>query len=114
MLSRLCRGTVTGGYHLFVVAILLLDRCHRDAVQVTLATLCDPAATLLLIPLDDTDTLEGLKDLAVDSSRCVDVVRRPRPPVLGAPMDLPQATDANGLADVDVACDRSSTDVEPK
>jgi len=59
---------------LLVVLLLSLDRRHGDAVQVTLASLCDPAASLLLVLLEDSDLLKCLHDLAVDGAGSVDVV----------------------------------------
>lgn len=102
--------------HLLVVLILLLlglDSGLGDTVQITLAGLGDTAATLVLILLKDTDLLEGLEDLAVDRAGSVDVVGRARAAVLGATVDLAKTADTDGLADVDVAGDSGSADVEP-
>lgn len=74
---------------LLVVLLLGLDRGHGDAVQVTLTCLGDPAATLLLVLLKDTNLLESLHDLAVDAAGSVDVVRGTRAAVLGATVNLP-------------------------
>ncbi len=43
--------------------------------QIPLTRLCDSASSLLLILLQHTDLLEGLHDLAVDTSTSIDVVR---------------------------------------
>ena len=98
---------------LVVILVLLLERGDRDTVQITLAGLCDPATTLLLIPLQNTDLLERLADLAVDCTGSVDVVRGARATVLGAAVDLAETANTDGLAHVDVAGDGCGADVEP-
>jgi len=70
---------------LLVILILLvgLERRLGDTVQITLAGLCDAAATLVLVNLNDTDLLEGLEGLAVDGAGGVSVVGGARATVLG-------------------------------
>jgi hypothetical protein len=70
---------------LLVILILLLglERRLGDTVQITLASLCDAAATLVLVNLYDTDLLESLKSLAVDRAGGVSVVGGARAAVLG-------------------------------
>ena len=70
--------------YLLVILVLLvsLERGLRNSVQITLAGLCDAAATLVLILLEDTDLLKGLHDLAVDGAGGVGVVGRARAAVL--------------------------------
>lgn len=85
----------------------------RRTVKITLASLGDPPATLVLVDLDDTNLLEGLHDLAVDAAGGGDVPRGARAPVLGGAVDLPQAADTDGLAEVDVARDGGGAHVEP-
>jgi len=99
--------------HLLVVLLLGLDGGHGDTVQVTLAGLGDAAATLLLVLLEDTDLLERLHDLAVDGAGGVDVVRWAGTAVLWRAVDLPEAADTDGLAEVDVAGDGGGADVVP-
>ena len=82
-------------------------------VKITLASLRHPPATLILIELDDTNLLERLHDLAVDAAGGVDVLRGPRAPVLGRAVHLPEAADADRLAEVDVARDGRGAHVEP-
>lgn len=82
-------------------------------VQVTLAGLGDAAATLLLVVLDDVDFLEGLENLAVDGAGGVDVVRGADTTVPGGTVDLAEAADTDGLAEVDHAGDGGGADVEP-
>jgi hypothetical protein len=54
-----------------------------------------------------------LKDFAVDGAASIDVVAGPGTAVLSATVNLSQATNTDGLAEVDMASDCSSTDVEP-
>lgn len=100
---------------LLVILILLLGLSSGlgNTVQITLASLGDAAATLLLILLEDTDLLERLHDLAVDGAGGIDVVRGARAAVLGGTVSLAETADTNGLAEVDVAGDRGGTDVVP-
>lgn len=99
---------------LLVVRLLLLVHGGLgDTVQVTLATLRDAAASLVLVDLEDTDLLKGLHDLAVDGAGGVNVVGGAGTTVLGRAVDLAQAADTDGLADVDVAGDGGSADVVP-
>lgn len=98
---------------LLILLLLLVHSGLSNAVQVTLAALRDPSATLLLIDLDDTNLLECLEHLAVDLARGVDVVRWPGAAVLGGAVHLAEATDTDGLAEVDVTGDGSGANVEP-
>lgn len=82
-------------------------------VQITLAGLCDAAATLLLILLEHVDLLQSLHDLAVDAAAAGNVVRRSGTTVLGDTVNLPQTTNTNGLPEVDMASDGGGADVEP-
>lgn len=82
-------------------------------VQITLARLCDAAATLLLVLLEDVDLLQSLHDLAVDAAAAGNVVRGARATVLGDTVHLPQTADTDGLAEVDMAGNRGGADVEP-
>ena len=86
--------------------------CKRT-VQITLASLGDAAATLLLVLLEDANLLKRLHDLAVDGAGGVNVLGGARATVLGGTVDLAETADTNGLAEVDVAGDGGSTDVEP-
>jgi len=52
-----------------------LDGGLCNSVQITLSSLCDTTASLLLILLQYTDLLECLHDLAVYTSASIDVVR---------------------------------------
>ena len=71
------------GRYLLVILILSLESGLGDTVQITLAGLCDAAATLVLVDLYDTDLGEGLEDLAVDGAGGVDVVAGAGAAVLG-------------------------------
>lgn len=88
-------------------------KVRERTVQITLASLGDAAASLLLVDLDDVDLLEGLQDLAVDGARGVDVLGGAGATVLGGSVDLAKTTDTDGLAQVDGAGDSGGTDVEP-
>jgi len=70
----------------------------RNTVQITLAGLCDAAATLVLVVLNDTNLLKRLHDLAVDGAGGVDVVRGAGAAVLGGSVDLAETADTDGLA----------------
>jgi hypothetical protein len=78
-----------------------------------LSALGDTATSLVLILLQDTDLLECLHDLAVDTSGSVHVVRWTRAAVTSGSVDLSQASDTDGFSQVDMSSDGSSTDVEP-
>ena len=80
-------------------------------VKITLSLLGDAAASLLLVDLDDLDLLEGLEDLAVDAAGGIDVLGGARATVLGAAVDLAEAANTDGLAEVDVAGDAGGADV---
>lgn len=82
-------------------------------VKITLAGLGDATAALLLVVLNDADLLEGLEDLAVDGAGGVDVVGGTHTTVLGGAVNLAEAADTDGLAEVDVAGDGGGADVEP-
>lgn len=82
-------------------------------VQITLAGLGDPAASLILILLEDTDLLKGLHDLAVNGAGGIDVVGWARATVAGGAVDLAKTADTDGLAEVDVAGDGRGADVVP-
>jgi hypothetical protein len=119
--------------HLLVILLLFsLEGGLGNTVQVTLAGLCDAAATLVLVLLKDTNLLESLHDLAVDGAGGVNVVGRARAAVLGGSVDLAEAAYTDSLAlfhssvscfcircleifayHVDVTGDGSGTDVEP-
>jgi hypothetical protein len=98
---------------IFVLLLVLLYRRLRNAVQISLTGLCDATTALLLILLQHTDLLERLHDLAVNGAGSVDVMVRPRAPVLGGAVDFPQAADADVLAEVDVAGYGCGADIEP-
>lgn len=100
---------------LFVILILLLGLSGGlgNSVQITLASLGDAAATLLLVLLKDTDLLESLHDLAVDGAGGVDVLGGTAASVLGGTVDLSETANTDGLAEVDVTGDGGGTDVEP-
>jgi hypothetical protein len=79
-----CSGSSKASLRLLVILLLLsLEGGLGNTVQITLAGLCDAAATLVLIDLYDADLLEGLEDLAVDGAGGIDVVRGARAAVLG-------------------------------
>lgn len=82
-----------------LIALLGLEHAHRDTIQITLSSLCDTTATFVLILLQDTDLLESLHGLAVNRSRCVNVVHWLGTTVLGAAVHLPQAADTDCLND---------------
>lgn len=93
---------------------IIFDRSKEErTVQITLASLGDAAAALLLVDLDNVDLLKGLQDLAVDGAGGVDVLGGAGTTVLGGSVDLSEAADTDGLAQVDGAGDSGGTDVEP-
>ena len=100
---------------LLLILLLVRHRRPRNPIQVPHPALRDPSAPLtpFLIHLHHPQLFERLHDLPVHRPARVAVVRRPRPPVLGAAVDLPEAPDADGLAQVDVAGYGGGTDVEP-
>jgi hypothetical protein len=104
-----------GDTNLLVILILLLGLSSGlgNTVQITLASLGDAAATLVLVLLKDTNLLKGLHDLAVDGTRGVDVSGGARATVLGGAVDLAEAANTNSLAEVDVAGNGGGADVEP-
>lgn len=103
------------GYLLVILLVLLVSLSGGlgDTVKITLAGLGDAAAALLLVVLNDANLLEGLEDLAVDGAGGVEVVRRTDTTVLGRAVELAETADTDGLAEVDVAGDGGSADVEP-
>ncbi len=100
---------------LLVILLLLLGLSSGlgNTVQITLASLGDAAAALVLVLLKDTNLLERLHDLAVDGAGGIDVVRRSGAAVLGGTVDLAETADTNSLAEVDVAGDGGGADVVP-
>jgi hypothetical protein len=88
--SSFTRALVESGQRRYLLVILLLglESGLGDTVQITLAGLCDAAATLVLIDLYDTDLGEGLEDLAVDGAGGVDVVAGAGAAVLGGTMRI--------------------------
>ena len=99
--------------NLLIILLLSLEGGLGNTVQVTLAGLCDAAATLVLVLLKDTDLLESLHDLAVDGAGGVNVVGGAGTAVLGGSVDLAETAYTDSLAHVDVAGDGSGADVEP-
>ena len=59
-----------------LVILVLIDLCGSccNTIQITLSTLCDASASLLLILLDYTNFLQGLKNLSVNGAAGIDVV----------------------------------------
>lgn len=90
-----------------------VSQTGERTVQITLAGLGDAAATLLLILLEDVDLLKSLHDLAVDGAGSGDVLAGTAATVLGNTVNLPQAADTDGLAEVDMAGNGGGADVEP-
>lgn len=86
---------------------------RKHTVQITLASLGDAAATLVLVLLEDANLLKRLHDLAVNGARSVDVLGGAGTTVLGGAVDLAQTANTDGLAAVDVASDGGGADVEP-
>jgi len=112
--SNASSSFVCVGKHLLVILLLLgLEGGLGNTVQITLAGLCDAAATFVLVLLENTDLLKSLHDLAVDGAGGVGVVGRARAAVLGGTVDLAETANTDGLAHVDVAGDGSGADVEP-
>jgi hypothetical protein len=98
---------------LVILFLLLVHGGLGDTVQITLTTLSDPSATLLLVNLNDTNLLKGLEHSAVDLARGVDVVGGGRTAVLRRSVDLAETANTDGLAEVDVTGDGGGTNVEP-
>lgn len=99
--------------NLLVIFLLLVNGGLGNTVQITLAALGDPSATLLLVNLNNANLLEGLEDAAVDLAGGVDVVGGAGTAVLGGSVDLAETTDTDSLAEVDVTSDSSGANVEP-
>lgn len=100
---------------LLVIVILLLrfHRTHRDPIQISLPRLRDPSPALLLVLLQDANLLQTLHHLPIDTPASIDMMRGAGSTILRRPMDLPQAADAHGLAQVDVPCDGRGTHIVP-
>jgi hypothetical protein len=64
-------------HYLFFIFFFLIDGCLRNAIQVSLATLCNPSSTFLLIDLNDSNFLKCLEDATVNLAGGVNVVRWP-------------------------------------
>jgi len=90
-----------------------LDGGLRNTIQITLSTLCNATATLLLVLLQDADLLQSLEDLAVYAAGGIDMVRWARTTVAGRAVNLAQAADTDCLAEVDVAGNGCGAGVEP-
>ena len=90
------RASYSCAKHLLVILLLSLEGGLGNTVQVTLARLCDAAATLVL--LKDTNLLKSLHDLAINGARGVDVVRGAGAAVLGGSVDLAEAAYTDSLA----------------
>lgn len=88
---------------LLLVLLILLSGGLGNTIQITLASLGDAAATLLLVDLDDANGSQRLEDLTVDGTRGVDVLARAAATVLGSAVNLAETTDTDRLAEVDVA-----------
>lgn len=99
--------------NLLLVLLLLVNGGLGNAVQIPLTGLGDATATLLLVLLEDTNLLESLEDLAVDTTGGVNVVGGTRATVFRGAVDLSETTDTDGLAEVDVTGDSGGADVEP-
>lgn len=92
------RASYSCAKHLLVILLLSLEGGLGNTVQVTLARLCDAAATLVLVLLKDTNLLKSLHDLAINGARGVDVVRGAGAAVLGGSVDLAEAAYTDSLA----------------
>lgn len=99
--------------NLLLVLLLGLEALHGNAVQITLASLGDAAATLVVVALKDTDLLEGLASLAVNGAGGVNVVGRSVAAVLGGTVELAETANTDSLAHVDVTGDGGRADVVP-
>jgi hypothetical protein len=84
-----------------------------NTVQITLSALCDAAASLILILLQDANLLESLHDLAVYASGSIDVVGWAGATVAGRAVGFAHATNTDSLSEVDMTSNRSGTNVEP-
>lgn len=104
---------------LLVILVILLHGSHSNSVQISGTGLSDSSAALasgvliLIDLLNDTELLEGLDDLAVNGAGGIDVVVWSRASVLGAAVDLAEAANTDGLAEIDVSGNRGGADVEP-
>jgi hypothetical protein len=98
---------------LLFLLILSLSNGLCNPVKITLALLGNTAATLLLVLLENLDLLESLHNLAVYAAAGIDVLGGAGAAVLGAAVDLAETADTDGLSEIDVAGNRSGTDVEP-
>jgi hypothetical protein len=98
---------------LIIFLLLFVNGGLGNTIQITLAALGDPSATLLLVNLKNTDLLKGLEDPAVNLTGGLDVVGWGRATVLGRSVDLAEAANTDSLAHVDVTSDGGSANVEP-
>ena len=98
---------------LIILLLLLVNGGLGNSVQIPLAALGDPAATLVLVVLKHADLLERLQHLTVDRAGAVNVVGGAVAAVLGRAVDLAETVDTESLAEVDVTGDASGADVVP-
>lgn len=98
---------------LIILLLLLVNGGLGNSVQIPLAALGDPAATLVLVVLKHADLLERLQHPTVDRAGAVDVVGGAVAAVLGGAVDLAETVDTESLAEVDVTGDGSGADVVP-
>ena len=91
----------------FLLVLLLALRLHdgrRDAVEVALAVLADPAAAVVRL-LEHADLLERLADLALHARGRGRVVRGAVAAALRAAVQFCERADADVFAEVDVSRD---------
>jgi hypothetical protein len=82
-------------------------------VQITLSTLGDATASLLLVLLQNTNFLKSLHNLAVYASAGIDMVGWAGATVAGGAVDFAKAADTDGFAEIDVTGDSGSANIEP-
>lgn len=74
-------------------------------VKISLARLGNSASSFLFILLNNTNLLEGLHNLAVNRAGGIDVLGGAGATILGASVNLPEATDTDSFAKVNMASD---------
>jgi hypothetical protein len=82
-------------------------------VQITLSTLGDATASLLLVLLQNTNLLKSLHNLAVYASAGIDMVGWAGATVAGGAVDFAKTADTDGFAEIDVTGDSGSANIEP-
>ena len=95
-------------------SLRISNTCRELTIQISPSPLTNPPPTLLLIHLQHPNLLQTLHHFPIYAPARIDVVRRARAAVSGRAVDFAHAAHADGFAEVDVAGDGGSADVEPE